>query len=55
MNAASSDAKNTAALAMSEGSDNRPSGMVAMNFARIARFDDQPDLGALLLSNQVIM
>ena len=36
MNAASSDAKNTAAVAMSVGCDRRPSGIDAMNFARIS-------------------
>src|SRR3989442_5244532 len=34
MKAASSDAKNTAAVATSDGSDRRPSGIVAMNLAR---------------------
>ena len=33
-NAASSEARNTAALATSEGRDSRPSGIVATNFAR---------------------
>ena len=36
MNAASSEAKKTAAVAMSEGCDSRPSGIVATNFARIS-------------------
>jgi len=34
MNAASSEAKNTAAVATSDGCDRRPSGIVAMNCAR---------------------
>ena len=33
MNPASSEAKNTAAVAMSDGCDRRPSGIVAMNLA----------------------
>src|SRR5207248_8626545 len=36
MNDASSDAKNTAAVATSEGSDRRPSGIDAMNCARFS-------------------
>src|SRR5438105_3752124 len=36
MNAASSEAKNTAAVATSDGNDKRPSGMVAMNCARLS-------------------
>ena len=36
MNDASSDAKNTAAVAMSDGSDRRPSGIEATNFALAA-------------------
>src|SRR2546428_12638176 len=36
MNDASSEARNPAAVAMSDGNDKRPNGIVAMNFARIS-------------------